>query len=316
MSNFTASRLGQSNGAGDALALFLKVFGGEVLAALYTANKTMDKHLVRTITHGKEAQFPVSGKGTASYHTPGTELTGSAIKHAERTISIDDKLVADRFIADIDEAMNHYDVRSLYSKDIGEALARKWDQNVLNTGVLAARAAATVTGESGGTVVNSANADDTATDLRDAIYDAVAAMAAKDVDTSSETWCYLRPAQYYLLIDDPKLVNRDYSTNNGGVDSGVVLRVAGIPLVMTNNLPGTDLSADASFKAKYRGNFSTTVGLIMRRQAVGTVKLMDLNTEIERSVRHQGTLMVGSYAVGSGILRPEFAAEIRTADPV
>jgi hypothetical protein len=313
MSNFTASRIGQTNGAGDALSLFLKVFGGEVLTALYVANKTMDKHLVRTITSGKSAQFPVSGKGTASYHTPGTELTGSAINHAERVIEIDDKLVADRFIADIDEAMNHYDIRSLYSKDIGEALARKWDRNVLNTMLLAARASATVTGESGGTVVTSANAGTVAADLRDAIYDAVAAAAGKDVDFTSESWVYLNPARYYLLIEDSKLVNRDYSTNNGGVDSGVILRVAGVPLCMTNNVPATDMSADTNFLSKYRVNAATTVAVIAKKQAVGTVKLMDLNTEIERSVRHQGTLMVGSYAVGSGILRPEFAAEIKTA---
>lgn len=313
MSNFTVSRFGANNGGGDKIELFLKVFGGEALAALYTKNVMMGKHLVRTISSGKSAQFPVSGKGTASYHTPGTELVGTTIGHSERVISIDDKLVADRFIADIDEAMVHYEIRSIYANDVGEALSRKWDLNVLNTGVLAARAAATVTGENGGTVITSATAGTVAADLRAAIYDAVEAMAVKDVDVSSDAWVYLRPAQYYLLIDDPKLINRDYSSNNGGVDSGVVLRVAGVPLCMTNNLPGTDLSADASFKAKYQGDFSTTVALLMKKQAVGTVKLMDMAMEVERTVRHQGTLIVGSYAMGSGILRPEFATEIKTA---
>jgi len=314
MSNFTASRFGANNGASDKVELFLKVFGGEALAALYTKNKTMDKHLVRSIASGKSAQFPVSGKGTASYHVPGTELTGSAILHSERVISIDDKLIADRFIADIDEAMVHYEIRSIYTQDVGEALARKWDQNVLNTVVLAARSAATVTGESGGTVITAATAGTDATALRNAIYDAVEAMAIKNVDCSDETWVYVRPSQYYLLIDDPKLFNRDYTSGaNGGIDSGVVLRVAGVPLVMTNNLPGTDLSADASFQTKYRGNFATTVAAVARKQAVGTVKLMEMSLEVERSVRHQGTLIVGGLAVGSGILRPEFAAEIKTA---
>jgi hypothetical protein len=314
MSNFTVSRLGQADGAGSALTLFLKVFGGEVLTALYAKNKTMDKHLVRTIPHGQSARFPVSGKGTAAYHTPGTELVGTVVKHNEREISIDDKLVADRFVADIDEAMNHYDIRSMYATDIGEALANKWDKNVLNMIILAARASATVNGENGGTVTTSANAGTVAADLRDAIFDTVAAMAAKDVDVSADIWAYLNPARYYLLVEDSKLVNRDYTAGaNGGVDSGTVLRVAGLPLVMTNNLPSTDLSADTSFASKYRGNFSTTVAAIAKKQSVGTVKLMDLRTEIERSVRHQGTLMVGSYAVGSGILRPEYAAEIKTA---
>jgi hypothetical protein len=51
------SRLGQANGAGDALALFLKVFAGEVLTAFAETNVAMPRHLVRTITSGKSAQL-------------------------------------------------------------------------------------------------------------------------------------------------------------------------------------------------------------------------------------------------------------------
>jgi hypothetical protein len=40
------------------------------------------------------------------------------------------------------------------------------------------------------------------------------------------------------------------------------------------------------------------------------VKLMDLSTEMEYSVRHQGTLIVAKYAMGHGILRPECAVEL------
>ena len=40
---------------------------------------------------------------------------------------------------------------------------------------------------------------------------------------------------------------------------------------------------------------------------------MDLAVESEYSVRYQGTLLVGKYAVGHGILRPECSAEIKTA---
>jgi hypothetical protein len=47
---------------------------------------------------------------------------GGTIRHGERIITIDDLLVSPSFIANIDEAMNHYDVRSIYSGEIGEAL--------------------------------------------------------------------------------------------------------------------------------------------------------------------------------------------------
>jgi len=47
---------------------------------------------------------------------------------------------------------------------------------------------------------------------------------------------------------------------------------------------------------------------------VGTVKLMDMQTEMSGSdygLMYQGTLMVAKYALGHGILRPECAATIK-----
>ena len=61
MSNYTVSNIGQNAGQGSTTANFLKVFAGEVITAFETANSTLDKHLVRTISSGKSAQFPQYG---------------------------------------------------------------------------------------------------------------------------------------------------------------------------------------------------------------------------------------------------------------
>ena len=119
MANTSPSRLGQVNGSGDANALFLKVFSGEILTTFEEQNIMKDLHMVRTISSGKTAQFPVTGVADAKYHTVGEDIVDSSnsylstIKHAERTINIDDVLIASTFIANIDELKNHYDVRSI-----------------------------------------------------------------------------------------------------------------------------------------------------------------------------------------------------------
>lgn len=51
------SRTGQADLAGDVKALFLKVFAGEVLTAFSETNVFMSRHMVRTITSGKSAQY-------------------------------------------------------------------------------------------------------------------------------------------------------------------------------------------------------------------------------------------------------------------
>jgi len=59
LSNFTPSRLGQVNSSGDAKALFLKVFSGEVMSQFQVNCVMRAMHYVRTIASGKSAQFPL-----------------------------------------------------------------------------------------------------------------------------------------------------------------------------------------------------------------------------------------------------------------
>ena len=92
---------------------------------------------VRSISSGKSATFPVIGTTSASYHTVGNEITGTQVKHNEKIINIDDLLLSSAFLSNLEEAKNHYDVRSVYSSEMGRALANKVDQNLIQLAVLA-----------------------------------------------------------------------------------------------------------------------------------------------------------------------------------
>jgi len=305
MANATVSRLGQAQATGDAKALFLKVFGGEVLTAFEETNVFADKHMVRTIQSGKSAQFPATWKFAAETHTPGAEINGTVMKHAERVITIDDLLIAHAFLANIDEAMNHYDVRSIYSTQLGAALAREYDINVARNGILAARDSATITGgtDAGGTLADNAYATTGAT-IASGIYTARQILDEGDVNEAA--YCYLRPAQFYLAVQETGNINRDWG-GAGSFSKGTLPEIGGVAIVKTNNLPSTNVTG-----ATYNGDFSKTQGLVMTQSAVGTVKLMDLAMESEYDIRRQGTLMVAKYAMGHGILRPEAAVELAT----
>lgn len=314
MANANPTRGGQANLAGDPKALFLKVFAGEVLTAFAESTQFMERHTVRSISSGKSAQFPASWKGDAEYHTPGTEILGDAIAFNEVVINIDDLLIAPRFIANIDEAMSHYDVRSILSRDIGMSLARKFDRNVARVGVLTARHAANVTGGDGGTSIVSANSNTDADTLVSAIFSAAAALDEKWVP-EDDRFVFLYPDQYYMLVNSSsKLINRFYGNEgNGSVADGLVMKVAGMQIVKSNNFPRTNSVGDGTVAAQYQVDASTVSALCLHRSAVGTVKLVDIATEMAYDIRRQGTLLVGKYALGTAPLRPEAAAEIKTA---
>lgn len=310
MANATVNRIGANNGDTDKKELFLKVFGGEVMAAFDEANVTLDKHKVRSISSGKSAQFPATWKVSAAYHTPGAEIVGQSSNVSERTISIDDLLVADVFIASLDDAMSHYETRSEYSRQCGLALANKWDTNVLQTGVLAARASATITGGYGGYESTSSTTlyKTSATDLAAGIYLAIQNFDEKDVPENDTKYCFVKPAQYYLLAQSTNLINRDWM-GAGSYSDGKILRIGGAEIIKTNHLPSTNVSTGP---AAYQGDFTKTAALLMTSAAVGTVKLMDLNVETNWDFRRRGWLTIAEYAIGHGILRPECAAELKT----
>ncbi len=317
MSNANPSGIGLVNNAGTADALFLKQFSGEVLTSFEQATVTADKQMVRTIANGKSAQFPVMGRSSAAYHTPGAEITGTDINHNEKVITINDLLLSSHFISNIEEAKNHYDVRSVYSSEMGRALAFQMDKHVLQTMAQAAAATANV-GDSGyasGTVITDTDSGTNATSLIGSIFDA--AEALDDAYVPSEgRFCFLKPEQYYLLANASNAVNVDFS-GRGSIAEGTVPQIAGINLIKTPHLPtsnvtgnGVDAGGAGGAQAVAAAN---TTALIAHTSAVGTVKLMDLAVESEYDIRRQGTLMVAKYAMGHGVLRPEAAVQIQSA---
>ena len=324
MANATVSRLGLVNNTGTSYdALFLKVFSGEVLTAFSENNIFNEKlHSTRTISSGKSAQFPVLGTATAAYHTVGTPLVGAnQIKANEKVINIDDLLISQAFISNLDELKNHYDVRQTYAQELGKALARTFDQNVAKVIANASRASATISGGSGGSVLtlangNTASANVTGDELAAAIYDIAQAFDERDIPPT-DRFVVLPPAEYYKLPESAtRTIDTDYNPGgNGSFASGRVQQIAGMPVLMSNNVPQTNVGSEGSgTNTSYAGDDSKTIGLVFHKSAVGTVKLMDMTTEISGSdygIMYQGTLLVSKYALGHGILRPEAAATIK-----
>jgi hypothetical protein len=318
MANATPSRVGQALGTGDARALFLKVFSGEVLTTFNTKVLMKDKTRVRNLTSGKSAQFPAIGKTSATYHVPGTEITGKTIQQDEKVITIDDLLISDTFIARIDEAMSQFEVRSEYSKQMGDALAQTYDRNLFSLAVKAARDPAGL-GKGAVGQGDSVSVHIGATPTVQAIIDAAFAQAARfdKLNLPEENrYLFVDPDTYYALVNSDKLLNMWYNPgNNGSFSDGKVKTVAGFAITKTNNLrvDHTASTAYPDYNSKYAVDADDTVGLFYQPTALGTVKLLDLASEMEYDIRRQGTLMVSKMAVGHGVLRPEGIAEIRAA---
>jgi hypothetical protein len=321
MSDFNALGPGLINGAGDRTALYLKTFSGEVLAVFNKMHTMMDKQMIRTLTQGKSAQFPVFGAATAEYHTPGVELIGNEILGGERLIYIDKRLIAHVGVDDLEEKMAHWDLRKIYANQLGQSLADKFDYNSYVVGLLASRVAADAlfTGSPGGAEVTEANALTDADALGNAIFSAAQKLDEAKVPQSPR-YCALEPSAYWLLVGGTKALNRDWG-GSGSYAKGTLPEVAGINIVKTVNAPfGDNVAADTSNRIAgvsagntYYGDFSTTASLVWHPDAVGTVKLRDITPTADWIADKRITLLAAEMAIGTGIVRPECAVEIVTA---
>ena len=241
--------------------------------------------------------------------TTAIAVNGSAVNKNEKVISVDGLLLNSFFVNNLDEAMSHFDVRSIYAKEAGIELGTQWDKNVLQQALLGARSAALVSGGNGGTVLTNASYGTSAATLGSGLFDAAEQLDENNVP-ENDRYMYVRPAQYYLMAETTDLINRDWG-GSGTYSEGEVMKVAGIHILKTNNLPITNLVQGTI--TTHDVNASTTKGIVMSKSAVATVKLLNLAVETEYAIINQGWWIVAKYAMGHGFIRPEACVELKTS---
>lgn len=315
------SNPGQKLSAGERDAFFMKVFSGEVLTAFARNTVMMSRHQVRTIDHGKSASFAVMGRTRAKYLEPGNSLDDQRKKfeHTEKVISIDGLLTADCLITDIDDAMNHYDVRVEYSRQLGEALAQSADCAIINELANMAAKDATVpenipdNGTGADKVKGTGKAFEFATGLaisqsadygNKIIEGLLAARAAftKNYVPMGDRYCLLTPEGYSALI---KALMPDSANYQALFDpnSGKLQTICGFEVIEVPHLLNDGVDGKHTLNAKYTD--AGLQGIVFHRSAVGTVKLKDLAMERARRAEYQADQIIAKYAMGHGGLRPE-----------
>ena len=314
-----------SNAFDDKYATALKLFSGEVFNAFNSAS--IFKGLVRnyTLRGGSSKQFLLTGQLSAGFHTPGQAIVGDTpIKANEKTINADDLLVSSQFVYSLDEIISQYSTRAEISKQIGEALAKYYDQRIARVLDKASREASVVTGEPGGFEVEIGSGKEfNAQAIVDGMFEAAAILDERNAPQEGRC-CVLSPRQYLSLIAsvDTNILNRELGGTQGDINSGKGLySIAGIHLYKSNNLPfmaaynpNGDGTAEAGTNNNYTDSNATCAGLVFHKEAAGCVETLGPSIETtsgDFGVQYQGQLIVGKLSMGVGSLRNSVAGSIQ-----
>ena len=323
----------QVNSAGDARALALKVFSGELLVAFERASTVKPTLMKKTIGAGKTAQFPAFGRVDASFHVRGENILedGSHLKQintVERTISVDELLTSSVFVPGIDEMLAHYDTRSPYAVQLGESLSRTYDQYAIRQIARAARTNTTTdstfiptdlgNSQGGGGFIGSSSittgtvSSANGSTMLDHLHQAAKILDDKHVPREGR-YVAIPPYLYWSLVLNKDILNRDYGGEQNGVFfRGTAAMAAGFMLVETTNIPSdTKTTNDAGEINDYRGDNSGLIAVAYHMTAAGSLWRLEPTLDMDADrVDYQGTLMVAKLLAGTGRLRPEAAVEI------
>jgi len=288
--------------------LAIKVFSGEVLTAFESANIFLPLVQTRTINSGKSASFAVIGKyeTATSTHVPGTDITPNLINAGERVIEIDDLKYASVFVDNFEEAMQHYETRSQYSVEMGRRLAKTVDLAViaqLDACVAGTANAGDVNGGEGQPSAQASITIDTvaAGTGNDAKGDAIlsdlfnAQTALDEDDVPGDRYVVMSPKNYNRLVQSGAVHKDMTQGNNGGIDTGKIVQVAGHAILVSNNVGTNDI-------------------YMFTQNAVGVVKLLDIKSEVNYIPEKLGDLMTSSYAMGFGVLNNGCVVKLATND--
>nr|DAI49048.1 MAG TPA: major capsid protein [Caudoviricetes sp.] len=254
------------------------------------------------------------GRTRAKYLAPGNSLDDQRKKfeHSEKIIAIDGLLTADCLITDIDDAMNHYDVRVEYSRQLGEALAQSADCAIINElANMAAKEAPEAeenipdTGAGVDKVKGTGKAFEFETGLaisqsadygNKIIEGLLAARAAftKNYVPMGDRYCLLTPEGYSALIKAlmPDSANYQalFDPNSGKLQTICGFEVIEVPHLLNDGV-------DGKHKLNTKFTAAKLQGIVFHRSAVGTVKLKDLAMERARRAEYQADQIIAKYAI-------------------
>lgn len=323
-------------------ALMLKLGTAEVLDAFMIETVFKGKVRERNIKGGKSAAFPITGRMAARYHQPGTQILGQGNDPSdlnERVLSLDALMIADAAIYEIDELMSYFDVRQVYTTELGRALANEYDMRAARIIYAAAKdtteplnkdggakpkGPADNRGRIGSTVTLPAGYGTATTKqargdiLVDAIYDARIALKGKNVGING-MYAVCTPEAYFDITNSSRAINVDFNGNNGQngtIAQGETAKIAGIPLYMSNHVKQDPYTLQAGdHNADYAQDLSKLEILVFHREAAGVLTLLSPSLQMtgpEFKVQYQSDLLVARQAIGMGKLRAECAVAIET----
>jgi hypothetical protein len=262
------------------------------------------------------------GRTNLTTLTAGVRPAASKTSFGSTSLTIDTVVMARDNRSLLNEFQIDFNARKELGMDHGKELGKLFDESLLIAGIkgAAASAPAGLNGAFGaGTTAQLGSAGDELdpTAFYTALEAGVVAMQTKDMDTEECVW-FVTPTQYAVLLNNDKLVNQDYSTDNGDFANGKFKTVMGVPIVATNRLPTAAITGHA-LSTTANGDFydvtaaeARTEALLLHPSALMVGETIPLTSDVYFSKIERQWFIDSLMAYGANFNRPDGAYAVQS----
>lgn len=257
----------------------------------------------------------------------GQEMGATPRNFDRAQVTVDTIVLARDTRALLNEFQTDFSARREIGVDHGKTIAKFFDAALLSMGVKTALsnvasgiADARIKGnlgrnlgdafKSGKHVELAAAGDDLDPDALYAAFESVIVeMQENDVDTD-ETALFLRPRQHAVLMNNDKLISREFSKDNGDFAEGTLKTIMGVPLVSTNRLADANLAPKLAILSDGSEYVPTTfelgcVGLIMHPNSLLGGETIPLTSNVHWNDLRLSWYIDSYLAFGAAARRPD-----------
>lgn len=258
------------------------------------------------------------GRTTLQALTDGIEPTPTNTKFGRVGVTVDTTIIARDTRSQLNEFQTDFSARKELGMDHGKEMGKYFDQALIIQGIKGAYQSAPsgLNGAIGAGLVNplAGAGDDLDPDL---LYNAIAYLITQQEEAEvpvEESAVFVRPTHFDVLMNCDKLIDRNFSKENGDFASGTLKTIKGVPIVKTTRVP-TAAITDHKLGSNYNvsAQEAKSVAVLLHPQSLLVGETIPLSSDVwfDKKVR---VWFIDSFAAyGASPRRPDVSAVVRKA---
>lgn len=303
--------------------LMIEEYGGSVDSQFAKSSIMREFVNIRTVRGTDTIVNNRVGKTTLKKVTPGVRPAADSTPFGSVNVTVDTIVLARDNRSLLNDFQIHFDARMELGKDHGKEIGKFFDEAFIIMCIKGAGQAAPsglngAIGAGKSTTLATAGDETDPDKLEAAIADIIVEMEEEDI-TVDELIIFVRPKEFRVLLNNDKLISRDYSAGNGDYAAGTLHELNGARIVKTARIPNA-VNSDHMLSNTRNGNAynvdateAKTVAVIMHPKSLLAGETIPLTSKVYYDDKELMWFIDSYLAFGVSVSRPDVCGRVLKA---